>query len=94
MLSAYFFLIPASLILLVNMPFVVSSLALLPGMTFQFLPLLYFLSLFYSFERDRDSVRHGGTERERERERIPSTLHNTSAEPDRELKLMNHEIMT
>ena len=36
----------------------------------------------------------GGTEREGERERIPSRLHTVSMEPDAGLGLTNHEITT
>ena len=43
-------------------------------------------------ERDRQRVRAG--EEQRERERIPSRLHAVSAEPDAGLRLTNCEVMT
>ena len=51
----------------------------------------FFLSLFISFERERE---HKWGRGERGRERIPSRLHTVSAEPDVWLNLMNHEIVT
>ena len=45
-------------------------------------------------ERERESARarRGGAEREG-KERIPSSLHTVSTEPDAELELTNREIM-
>ena len=51
-----------------------------------------FFFKFIYFERERTS--RGGSERERERQRIPSRLPTTSTELDAGLKVMNHEIMT
>ena len=42
----------------------------------------FFLSLFIYFETDRDNTSGGGAEREGERERIPSRLHNACKEPN------------
>ena len=44
--------------------------------------------------RERTCVRGRGRERERKRERIPSRFHTVSTEPNIELELRNHEIMT
>ena len=49
---------------------------------------------FIYFERDGDSTSRGGAERERERERILSSFHTASAEPDAGVELMKLEIMT
>ena len=46
----------------------------------------------YLFLRERQQVRE--RQRERGRQRIPSSLHAVSAEPDVGLELMNLEIMT
>ena len=54
--------------------------------------LCFCFKFIYYFERDRDSVSRGGTEGEGER--IPSSLLAVSTQPDRELDLPNHEIMT
>ena len=45
-------------------------------------------------EREQGRSRERGIERVTERERIPSRLHAVSTEPNTELKLTNHEIMT
>ena len=46
-------------------------------------------------ERERENEsEQGGAERERERERIPSRLCAVNTEPDSELSITNHEIMT
>ena len=46
----------------------------------------------YLFLRERQQVRE--RQRERGRQRIPSSLHAVSAEPNVGLELTNHEIMT
>ena len=46
-----------------------------------------FLSSFIYFERERESMCKWGRGKERGRERIPSRLHTTSAEPDAGLQL-------
>ena len=48
--------------------------------------------MFIYFERERECTSGRGTERGRQR--IPSRLHAISREPHKELKPMNHEIMT
>ena len=50
--------------------------------------------MFVYFERRGESMSGGRTERERERERIPSSLHTVSVEPDTGHDLMNGEITT
>ena len=50
--------------------------------------------LFILRERERERAHEPGRGRERGRERIPSRLHTASSEPDVELELTNHEIMT
>ena len=51
---------------------------------------------FVYFERESESVcaLGVGVQIKRERERIPSSLHAISAEPEVGPNLMNHEIMT
>ena len=49
---------------------------------------------FIYFEREREQVLMGGTERERKRDRIPSRLHTVSTDLELGLELMNQEIMT
>ena len=59
----------------------------------QFVCLFIFLSLFI-FEGEIENMKMSQGGAEREGQRIPSRLHAVSAEPDVELKLTNHEIMT
>ena len=44
--------------------------------------------------RERERMSRAGAEREKGRERIPSSLCTISAEPNAELEPMNREIMT
>ena len=44
--------------------------------------------------RKREKAQAGEGQRERERERIPNSFPTVSTEPDVELELTNHEIMT
>ena len=43
---------------------------------------------------DGKSANRGGAERAGERERMPSSLHAVSSEPDTRLELVNREIVT
>ena len=49
---------------------------------------------FIYFERQSVKAHMGEEQRESDRERIPSRLHNVSREPNVGLELMNQEIMT
>ena len=50
--------------------------------------------IYFEREKEREHVQAGERQRVRERERIPSSLHTISMEPDVGLDVTNHEIMT